>query len=494
MTADKNLNTAAPRGQREVKGMVKRAVFLLLVSIPVAVLWQPSEMASGDGGVYRMTAHGDSAAGVLRVEGLPRGDCAHCHEFHGTDVSPFDFMLWREDDNDLCFTCHSTESSSGIFPGLFAYQQCAHRTSFNMIWPGPQPSARTEPGANGKCVNCHDPHGSSDFSGLIDALVFSREETLCFTCHDGSPAEADIYSDFLWSFRHPAPDFSGRHTTDEGADPSKFGFWPQDNRHSECSDCHNAHRMEIPAFPPSAPDLPPSLVGVSRILVTNSTAGTVPIYTFVPANDTTTVPAAEYQICFKCHSSWTTQPTGQADLSILLNPHNASYHPVEAQGADVGIHPLSFAGGWGTASATYCSDCHRSNSSGLRGPHGSEFEDILAGPYPASSVEREPQPDDFCFLCHNFDTYANKEASETVTGYSRWNEPEESKGHTYHVEKKGIHCYSCHDSHGSPQFPHLIVVGRKPGLNSYTHEPYEEPNGGRCFPTCHGDRSYGTNY
>jgi hypothetical protein len=46
------------------------------------------------------------------------------------------------------------------------------------------------------------------------------------------------------------------------------------------------------------------------------------------------VPIDEYQLCFKCHSSWTTQPAGQSDLALLLNNNNPSYHPVEAAGRD----------------------------------------------------------------------------------------------------------------------------------------------------------------
>ena len=101
------------------------------------------------------------------------------------------------------------------------------------------------------------------------------------------------------------------------------------------------------------------------------------------------------------------------------------------------------------------------------------------------------QSDELCFACHNFDTYTNDNASDTVQGYSRWNRPEEGKGHAWHQTEQSVTCYSCHDVHGSTGNPYLLVFGRNPGLNNWI---VEGPGERRCFPTCHGDQNYRVNY
>jgi len=58
------------------------------------------------------------------------------------------------------------------------------------------------------------------------------------------------------------------------------------------------------------------------------------------------------------------------------------------------------------------------------------------------------------------------------------------------VGSKRYPCGACHETHGSSSQPHLIVTGRNPGLNNYTHSA----SGGTCYPTCHGSKTYTVNY
>ena len=72
------------------------------------------------------------------------------------------------------------------------YSASIHNTDPNAYWPGPTPAGRS-PSDSGNCVNCHDPHGLSDNTGLFPALTVAREEALCVTCHDSNgPAMKDI--------------------------------------------------------------------------------------------------------------------------------------------------------------------------------------------------------------------------------------------------------------------------------------------------------------
>jgi hypothetical protein len=126
----------------------------------------------------------------------------------------------------------------------------------------------------------------------------------------------------------------------------------------------------------------------------------------------------------------------------------------------------------------------------VRGPHGSIYNYILKRDYRAMSGERPMAATELCFECHRFDTYANNAASSTIKGYSRFNPPATSHGHTYHVGSRRYACYSCHETHGSTTLPALMVLGRSPGILSYS----QTPTGGTCTPTCHGRQSYAITY
>jgi predicted CXXCH cytochrome family protein len=408
------------------------------------------------------------------------------------------FALFTANTNSLCYTsgCHNLSSALMSYQGPALYDVSSHAA--NVFWPGFDPSVDSAAppakpsGDSGKCINCHDPHGyNRDGTGLIPSLAFSREEKLCLVCHDGSPA-SNVKSQFNKTYRHPIST-SGKHNATENDSSSAVGAAPTNNRHSECVDCHNTHvakREDSPRLN-NPPDAPNTLRGVSRVTVINGGAGMAPTYTYRGPSDGTP-PVAEYQICFKCHSSWTSRPAGQSDLALLFSTNNPSYHPVEAQGRNTNVNANSFVNGWTATKLTYCSDCHGNDDMNplVRGPHGSAYRYLLKNPYTATSGQRTMGSNEICFDCHRYDTYANNNASSTVKGYSRFNPPAHSEGHTYHVGSRRYPCYACHESHGSPTRPHLIVTGRSPGIRSYA----ESTTGGTCSPTCHGSETYKINY
>ena len=99
-----------------------------------------------------------------------------------------------------------------------------------------------------------------------------------------------------------------------------------------------------------------------------------------------------------------------------------------------------------------------------------------------------------CFDCHRYDTYANKDASASLQGYSRFNRNAAGqgteKGHSYHVGEQRRPCSACHDTHASTSQSFLIVTGRSPGINTYTRTT----GGGTCTTTCHDSESYSVSY
>jgi predicted CXXCH cytochrome family protein len=428
----------------------------------------------------------------LLALGPHAGDCDQCHTMHGQTSVVYGHALLGPDENTLCDRCHDTPWAGGSYAGTTAYLGSAHAAGNGTVWPGPDPPARTEAGAAGKCLNCHDPHGLPDNVGIIPMLTIGREESLCLACHDGAPASTNIGADLAKPFTHPVTLYSGRHAGPLESLPTDFAAAPTNNRHSECVDCHDPHVATAdPAGIPPAPGLARANLGVSRVLVQNGAAGARPAFTLVAGSDTLSAPVAEYQLCFKCHSSWTTQPTGQTDLALELNPANASYHPVESIGRDLSIQGGAFVPGWGPTSLTRCGDCHGSDFTGApRGPHGSANRYILKQPYTASSQARPMGQDENCFSCHSYDVYANPNAPDVILGQSRFNKPGVAAGHAEHVGQQNVPCYACHVTHGAPSQPHLLVTGRMPGLQAYT----ETAGGGTCQPTCHDSRSYSTNY
>jgi len=427
---------------------------------------------------------------AIAAQGSHASSCEACHTAHGEGATPQPGLLRAPNDNLLCASCHTAPWTTGSYPGLEHFTGSPHGSSPNAVWPGPDPPARSATDA-GMCRNCHDPHGWTDALGVIPRLTLQREEKLCLACHDGAPAMSQVLSDLQKPYRHPVTDYTGRHAGPGESTPEAFARTPQNLRHSECEDCHNPHVSRGDALGgPVGSDASLTTLGTSRVAVLNGAAGSVPLYTWIPASDTTTAPNAEYQLCFKCHSSWTTAPVGQTDLARVLNPANPSFHPVEGPGANPNIDPLAFAPGWSAASLTRCGDCHGSDFGLTRGPHGSLYPGLLRAPYDATPTRRSMTSNELCFRCHSWDVYANRNSPSSVLAASRFNRPGTDRGHADHVSGENVPCVDCHVTHGSTTLPNLLVTGRMPGINSYTRTA----NGGTCSPTCHGSESYQVNY
>ncbi len=453
--------------------------------LPLAVLLCSYDPAHA--GAFKATGHGNPVTGVQRLADSPTGSCGQCHT-EDSESAANAMALWRENDNHLCYECHRQENISGVFPGQHIYQSSSHENDPAVVWPGPRPPARLGIDEDGKCLNCHDPHGEEDRDGLIPSLLPAREATLCLTCHDGDPASRSIAEELRKPYAHVQRRSFGRHSADEGGDPNRYAY-TGGNRHVECSDCHNSHAIFRDSFPPMAPVASKRNARVGRVRVSNGPAGSTPTYEYLlPAGSGSEV--LEYEICFKCHSSWTRQPPGESDLAVSFNPNNASHHAVEAVGNNPNIDPNAFVNGLSASSIIFCGDCHGSEDPSLRGPHGSQYPNILRRPYEANSMPRTVTSEELCFLCHSFETYAASMGSSLALEASRFNPPAEPKGHAYHVEEEDLPCFTCHDSHGSPRFGALIVTGRNPGLMSFDMRP----SGGTCTQSCHDPRSYTLNY
>lgn len=433
-------------------------------------------------GAFRSTAHGDATKGPQRRAERQRGSCTQCHDEHGSHergpVRPDNSGLFAPNDNDLCFTCHDAPSANSIFRGTGEWARSTHAISPRMLRAG-----RSGSDTN-KCVNCHDPHGVKDGGGLVPSMLTQREPALCLSCHDGSRGR-DIQTQLNRGYVH-GERARGSHSANEGIDEAK-AIVTASARHVACSDCHNIHAATEARFAVDPPAASPLLSGVSRVEIRNGNAGTAPGFTFRRADDVTEV--QEFEVCFKCHSSWTKQPPGQPDLARETNPANASFHPIQAAGRNRNIDPRAFSNGMTSDSLVRCTDCHGSDESRARGLHGSAYQYLLKKPSIANAGRQTMTRNDLCFDCHTFDVYAEASSPADVQRASRFNSPA-AVGHAFHVGVQHVPCYSCHETHGSSRIPALIATGRMPGISSYS----QNPNGGTCSPACHAPRSYTVNY
>jgi len=233
--------------------------------------------------------------------------------------------------------------------------------------------------------------------------------------------------------RHPAGAVKDSHSATETAPFT---------RHVECTDCHNVH--ETTSTVAAAPEVYGSLRGAFGVEVTH--VGTGSDVTFDQAS-----PAAyEYQVCFKCHSSYATDAglEGARDILAEVNTNNASAHGVE-QSSPATAQAGTFVGPWTSDSVLYCIDCHSSADTAVdavAGPHTSSEAPILASPYLgvlASSTAL------LCYDCHKLTVYYS--GTEDAGASASWfSDATAGPLHGLHVREHGFGCAACHVSHGSP--------------------------------------------
>ncbi|MFC1991957.1 cytochrome c3 family protein [Chloroflexota bacterium] len=324
------------------------------------------------------------------------------------------------------------------------------------LQPSPSDPHNTYSSVTDKCAACHRLHTSIGPS-MRNAWY---EEDMCFTCHNSTGASIDLQTIFTKQYKHDVAGQSGVHLFGES------GSVAFANRHVECEDCHNPHNS-IPGGA-TAPSAQGPIEGASGVEVDNGGSPGAPTYTFErPVS-------YEYEVCFKCHSSYTANYTG-TDKGADFNTNNPSYHPVEGTGQNLGIMWEAFTDGSGwethdydtTSNRTYCSDCHGSdNGSDPAGPHASNNQYIL-----------KDSGDALCYNCHKYEVYHDGDPGSRLTGGIRGRAT-----HVFHVGTEALSCDSCHDVHGRTDSYHLM------NLVTYTHTG----TGGSCDPTCHtgAARSY----
>lgn len=298
-----------------------------------------------------------------------------------------------------------------------------------------------------QCAICHLSHTAENRNVLGKV---APQSTLCLTCHDGTGANSNVsaqYTDAAVPANSPAAREYYRHdalvtTSHTRAQLNEFGGVLA--RHSECGDCHNAHAANATGGTQTSSGWTASgrLAEISGVSVVNGAAGTSPTYTF--RDGSTSLIDREYQLCFKCHSGFTTLPSNAGftpseyflDKGVELNPANASYHPIEAAGKNTTQKMTDSLNGtspykqWAftTASTVRCSNCHASYTkynlttppaagSDLP-PHTSQYRGVLLQNYKDRVLKTSASAyaaADFalCYLCHGETPFRNETSTQT---------------------------------------------------------------------------------
>ena len=377
-----------------------------------------------------------------------------------------------------------------------------------------------------QCANCHRTHTAKSFQ----LRRLTGEEQVCFACHTSGMSGTNVqpafttYTNTLTRFfKHNVAGTVNLHL------PRESGGASFANRHIECEDCHSPH-----ASSRTEASLTNAAPAIQQVMYKST--GVDPLWTALgaPTGFTWMTRAErEYQVCLKCHSSYTTLPTyrpdgygwddaaasigfvadglakldnstgsqvpDSRDLSKAFNSYQVSFHPVASLGRNRSMSPGSFVAGWSQDSIVYCADCHTNATpaTGAEGPHGSPLLHLLDGSanYITSIdgadvcnfVDGCPQihsVGELCFKCHQYGTYVNGINPPATTHFK-------DGTNNLHAAHSFAACYTCHNSHGSEQ-AHLInfdtsVVTIMPGYTSISAWEWNDSTGtGTCSVACHG--------
>ncbi len=336
------------------------------------------------------------------------------------------------------------------------------------------------------CAACHRAHTAQ---GLVLRGMWP-EESLCLSCHeDDGPGTAvggafDYVNSSTSIFIHDVAATDGIHRVGE-SHPEDFS-----GRHVECEDCHEPHKATRGLA--NAPFLQREMTGISGVDPLWTAPGSPTAFQWLARAE------REYQVCFKCHSSFTTLPTyipdgwdgsslvadglrkltstdpqqvaDSRDLAQEFNPYHASFHPVVAQGRNQNIPIGAFVEGWSSASMVYCTDCHSNpnTSDEGTGPHGSPWLHILNGLANYQTAKPDApvyEGTEVCFQCHDAADYVQNDRDSNFRRGNR-------NLHGQHSDNGS--CYLCHDSHGSEQ-SHLLNLDLSiaAGSNTYLLPGYD---------------------
>ena len=387
-------------------------------------------------------------------------ECTSCHNPHAQSTDPvvMDFLVRDSSSGQMCLACHDPNRAvAGQVNRIAGWASSIHATAPNKTVNQP-PVGGYPTVAQNACESCHAQHQA----GGQARLLRGPNEQDCTACHNGgsnvSPAAPNVFAEYV------SPKIGHPFTTGSNVHDAVEAVLLNQNRHSTCVDCHDAHApQQVVTFPP------PPLLRPSQNLVTG-----------ISASDGVSVlqPAInQYENCLRCHGSSTGKatnpiygyaPTRAVSAGDPLNvipqfaPAATSSHPVTHTRTSPLPQPSLLSNmlfldgvtqGRVMSIQILCTDCHSSDDdrefggAGPNGPHGSKWTHILERRYEFSQAATPgttitnlfPNPDlsavgpyAMCGKCHNL---------SNVLGNATFSE------HARHIND-GFSCSTCHTAHG----------------------------------------------
>jgi predicted CXXCH cytochrome family protein len=351
--------------------------------------------------------------------------CVSCHDPHSQRLDPTvgKFLVKANQGSALCVTCHRPSGTG------WSWSSSSHALSvksYTAANTGGAPglgahTGYTSVGANA-CESCHRSHSAPQAQRLLKAV---NQRDVCFQCHGNSPVAAkNLATVFAKTYRHPLETSTATILHDAAEVRTSATNFSGARRHVDCADCHNAHGAAPGLHAPGTNQVAAgALAGASGVEPASYPAvlpltGVYPMTSAAQSGYTLSAAAArEYQICFKCHTSYafgSTPPVAPSggpgtDVAAAFNPNNRSYHPVVGP-PHLRTPAANLLAPWNaTTSATrmYCSDCHGNNettgASVAQGAHGSTNPYMLrfANATWSTTSPTLSSGTGFCFNCHN---------------------------------------------------------------------------------------------
>ncbi len=362
-------------------------------------------------------------ADAVRLEtGTRYVQCVACHDPHSERIDPTagKFLVKVNRGSALCIACHK-RSGSG-----WSWQSSPHATSaksYTTASTGGVAGLGAHTGyttvADNGCEACHRAHSAPQAERLLKAV---NQRDVCFQCHGSTTVAAkNLATVFTKTYRHPLETSTTaivHDATEVRVSPTNFSGA---RRHVDCADCHNAHGAAPGLHAPGTNQIAAGvLAGVGGVEPTAypAVSTSYPMASAPQTGYTVASPAVrEYQICFKCHSSYafgTTRPTApsggpETDVASEVNPNNRSYHPVVGA-PHLRVAASNLVAPWNTTTAAtrmYCTDCHGNNETTsatvAQGAHGSTNRYMLrfANATWSTTAPTLSSPTGFCVNCHS---------------------------------------------------------------------------------------------
>jgi predicted CXXCH cytochrome family protein len=394
----------------------------------------------------------------IKLDSAGQMQCTSCHDPHDNDLGAF--LVMPNTSSRLCVECQQQEG----------WTESSHGES-NATWNGqgrdPWPnSKKARSVSENACRNCHETHQKGGGRVLLRSAA---EEDNCSACHNGNVAQKNVMASFQQYSAHPVTNSTQVHDPGEAA--------VIEDRHVECSDCHNPHQSGA-----SGGEVSEARIASARI--------PAPVRGVTLGKSEVRRASRGYEICLRCHgdSPGKQEPRVKRQLDdgnirLEIQQSSPSYHPVASPGRNPNvpslIAPLT------PQSIMDCVDCHNSNdaaSGGPSGPHGSTFEPILAMNY----VTTDNTPESatayaLCYSCHSRDSILADESFAL---------------HSLHIRDESTPCSVCHDAHGVSAVKgnpmnnsHLINFDTAVVTPNASGSLYFEDLGryaGSCSLSCHG--------